>query len=156
MVAHTAQKRLTSQDSQNSFFAQKGIVLSKGLNRAQLSHALLPSAGWSCARPPESLFTRIQHPGSTNLTWNLKTSAANLQPDMVRCEAERLKSFDTPTEGCLPSNIPGFKSQGPKAELLCSQALQPSAKSSWNVWPMTTIREDTVGSQLRNISQRKS
>lgn len=128
MVAHTAQKRLTSQDSQNSFFAQKRIILSKGLNRAQLSHALLPSAGWSCARPPESLFTRIQHPGSTNLTWNLKNSAANLQPDMVRCEAERLKSFDTPTEGCLPSNIPGFKSQGPKAELLCSQSSSAKRK----------------------------
>ena len=27
-----------------------GLVLSKGFNRAQLSHALPPSAGWSCAK----------------------------------------------------------------------------------------------------------
>lgn len=48
------------------------------------------------------------------------------------------------------------KAKVQKLSCFAAKALQPSAKSSWNVWPMTTIREDTVGSQVRNISQRKS
>ena len=110
---HTAQKRLAVLlKILKTPSSQKGTLLSKGFNWAQLSHALLPSAGWRCAGPPESLFTRIPRLNKP-LTWS---------------DVRRLKSFDTPTEGCLPSNIPGFKSQGPKAELLCCQSSSAKRK----------------------------